>query len=41
METLKSHLGNDGASVTGQSEWRKREGPEEVMSKTERKSRKK
>ena len=41
METLKPHLGNYEASVTGQSVWRDREVPEEEVSKMERETRKK
>lgn len=33
METLKLHLGNYGASVTGQSVGKERKGPEEEVSK--------
>lgn len=40
MEMLKPHLGNYGASVTGQSVWRERKGSEEDVSKIEREIRK-
>lgn len=40
MEMLKPHLGNYGASVTGQSVWRERKGSEEDVSKIERETRK-
>lgn len=41
METLKPHLGNYGASVTGQSVWGEREEPEKDVSKMERETRRK